>query len=134
MSFPCMGLTHCLNCGTSLDMGELFYCEKCNKEQKEKERKEQEEQKLKEQREIVKEEILKELNKDTKENKVSNKNKKNKSNSNSENYLDVITISSIKPNNLTYDQWYADIGYRVIERYQKGFDGVLLAIDNKTKM
>lgn len=115
MSILCIGLTHCSNCWKPLDMNELGLCRTCQEaENKEKEKYEQEikERKL---RDTIREEakdIMKEFTSVMMESKRIDDEIDDKTS--------IISISSEKPEDMPYSDWYADIGYKIMKEYFSG--------------
>lgn len=115
MSFAYMGLTHCMNCGTSLDMNEHGLCSRCREEEEEKERA----RKKKQERDELKAEIVEEIRDDMLD--ISGICKMNTEEIN-------VTIDVAKPKGSSYDDWYADIGYKIVELHKSGLDKVTLIL------
>lgn len=117
MSFAYPGITHCANCGTSLSMNEHYYCKRCDEEEDRKRQKFEQEKKEKELKNQIKEEvadIMKEF---------TNVMAESKTISNIENLkFDSMSLSIVphKPNGISYDEWYASIGFNIISMYNMG--------------
>lgn len=118
MSFAMTGLTHCADCGAPLGMNEYYRCNSCQ-EQHDILEKEMEEEKKKE---ILKAEIVEEV-RDVVGNDLIKELAKSKFNS----PIKEIYVGTMKPNDMKWDDWYAEIGHQVIQEYEKGNDGVMVS-------
>lgn len=113
MAFP--GMTHCSNCWRPLDMGEFGLCSKCAGEEKRKQEKHELEVAEKKLRNTIREEtkdIMKEFTSVMAESKRIDEEYEEKTVN--------VSISTNKPEDMTYSDWYADIGYEIIKAYLSG--------------
>lgn len=123
MAFP--GLTHCRKCYSPLNMNEFGICKSCEEKEKkeeelykqEKEKKERE--KLEKEKQIEFKNIMREqavdIMKEFREVMAESKSLNNENTA-----TESIDISTVKPEDMDFTNWYSSIGYRVIEAYLKG--------------
>ena len=120
MSFAYPGITHCAKCHTSLDMSEHYYCKSCQEEEdRERERFEQEkkEKELKNQIKGEMVDIMKEFSSVMAESKSISTEESNQ-------FATQTNIEPNKPKNTTYNDWYQDIGYKIISLYNAGYKNI----------
>lgn len=115
MSFAMQGLTHCSNCGTSLSMNEYVYCSTCKEEI---EKKKEEERKLQE-KENLKAEIIGVVRDDISKNLTQELIKV-------QNEFQVLDLDIKRPRGSRYDEWFADIGYKVLQSYMDGNKSIIV--------
>ena len=117
MSFAVSGLTHCADCWTPLGMDQHYRCKSCQ----EKHDKEQMEMEEKRKKKALKAEIVEEVRSTLKEDLAEELAK-----TRFETPVQTITISTNKPEGHTFDSWYSEIGYQILEMYQKGNKEILI--------
>lgn len=113
MAFP--GMTHCSKCYSPLSMTEIGICKSCENKEKREAEKHKQELKDKELKNTIRKEatdIMKEFVSVMAESKKIDKELEDKTS--------IIVVSREKPEDMTYSDWYADIGYRVIKEYLGG--------------
>lgn len=119
MSFAVRGITHCENCGTTLNTGEFVLCSKCQAEKDEEERKQEELRK----RSALKAEVVEEVRANIKVDLL----KELVTLTSIKEEIDEIVIQLDKPSGITYDEWYADLGNQVIQKCkEKSSNSVLI--------
>lgn len=120
MSFAYPGITHCVKCHIPLDMNEHYYCKSCQEEEgRERERFEQEkkEKELKNQIKGEMVDIMKEFSSVMAESKSISTEESNQ-------FATQTNIEPNKPKNTTYNDWYQDIGYKIISLYNAGYKNI----------
>lgn len=115
MSMAMKGLTHCTNCGTSLDMGEFGYCSSCRAEME----KEEEEKRRLQEKENLKAEIIGVVRDDLSKNLTQELIKV-------QNEFQVLDLDIERPKGSRYDEWFADIGYKVLQSYIDGNKSIIV--------
>lgn len=120
MSFAMRGLTHCSNCGTSLSMNEHVYCSTCKGEI---EKKREEKRKLQE-KENLKAEIIGVVRDDISKNLTQELIKV-------QNEFQVLDLDIKRPRGSRYDEWFADIGYKVLQSYMDGNKSIIVNFINE---
>ena len=121
MSFACRGITHCANCGTALSDSECFLCDRCAEEERKAEEEYERKRELESQKKIIKAELIEEVRDD-----VKNDLMKDLLETKYSNPIKTIGIDCIKPKDISFDDWYADIGYKIISEYQQGQKELLI--------
>lgn len=126
MGMAMRGLTHCENCGTSLDMNEFGLCAKCRKEQEDEEKERerlQEIERLKkekiQEKENLKAEILGVVREDLSKNLVEELAKV-------QNDMKVLDLNIKRPKGSRYDEWFSDLGYEVLSAYMDGNKSIII--------
>lgn len=117
MSFAVSGLTHCVDCWSSLSMNEHYRCTSCQ----EKYDKEQAEREERRKQKALKAEIVEEVRSTLKDDLAEELAK-----TRFETPIQTITVDTNKPLGYTFDDWYSKIGYEVIQMYQKGNKEILI--------
>lgn len=128
MSFAYPGITHCVKCHTSLDMNEHYYCKSCQEEEdRERERFEQEkkEKELKNQIKGEMVDIMKEFLSVMAESKSISTKESNQ-------FATQTNIEPNKPKNTTYNDWYQDIGYKIISLYNAGYRNIRISFEEES--
>lgn len=120
MSFAVSGLTHCADCWSSLGMNEHYYCSSCQAKH-DKENAEREERRKKN---ALKAEIVEEVRSTLKEDLAEELAK-----SRFETPVQILTVGTRKPEESTFDSWYSNIGYEVLEMYKQGNKEILIKFE-----
>lgn len=121
MSFACRGLTHCSKCMTPLNMGEFGLCKSCEEEEKKKQQLLEEEEKREQLKTEIRAEIVQEVKDDVRIDVL-----KELTEAKYSNQIGTIDVNPVKPKEDTYSSWYEDIGYKIVEAHNKGFNEVLI--------
>lgn len=117
MSFAYPGITHCKKCGTSLDMNEHYYCRTCNEEEERKKQEFEQKQKERELKNQIKSEVVDVMK------EFTNVMAESKTITNIENLkFEGMSLNIVphKPTGISYDEWYASIGFNIISMYNMG--------------
>lgn len=117
MSFAVSGLTHCVDCWSSLGMHEHYRCTSCQ------EKYDKEQQKIEEKRKknALKAEIVEEVKDSLKEDLISELSK-----TRFDTPIQTMIVGTNKPLGYTFDDWYSKIGFEIIQMYQKGNKEILI--------
>lgn len=125
MSFAYPGITHCKKCGKALDINEHYYCNKCDEEIEIEKQKEKE---LKNQIEDDAVDIMEEF---------SNVMAESRTITNIENLkFDSVFLNVVphKPTGISYDEWYANIGFNIISMYNRGQQNIKVQFIEKEEI
>lgn len=120
MGMAMRGLTHCEECGTSLDMNEFGLCSTCRAERE----KEEEEQRKIQEKENLKAEIIGVVREDLGKNLTKELMKV-------QTEFQVVDLDIKRPKGSRYDEWFADIGYRILQSYIDGNKSIIVNFINE---
>lgn len=120
MGMAMRGLTHCEECGTSLDMNEFGLCSTCRAERE----KEEEEQRKIQEKENLKAEIIGVVREDLGKNLTKELMKV-------QTEFQVVDLDIKRPEGSRYDEWSADIGYRILQSYIDGNKSIIVNFINE---
>lgn len=120
MGMAMRGLTHCEECGTSLDINEFGLCSTCRAERE----KEEEEQRKIQEKENLKAEIIGVVREDLGKNLTKELMKV-------QTEFQVVDLDIKRPKGSRYDEWFADIGYRILQSYIDGNKSIIVNFINE---
>lgn len=120
MSMAMRGLTHCANCYTSLGMNEHYLCSSCRAKRE----KEKEEQREIQEKEDLKAEIIGVVREDLGKNLTKELMKV-------QTEFQVVDLDIRRPKGSRYDDWFADIGYRILQSYMDGNKSIIVNFIDK---
>ena len=120
MGMAMRGLTHCEECDTSLDINEFGLCSTCRAERE----KEEEEQRKIQEKENLKAEIIGVVREDLGKNLTKELMKV-------QTEFQVVDLDIKRPKGSRYDEWFADIGYRILQSYIDGNKSIIVNFINE---